>query len=195
MRVIEAEIDACVGAVLLARVVIARYGQRDAMDWWNDESLTPSGTFVMQRLFPRTAPWVQAETAIEAATLRHEDLVPQPARVTLFRLPPLLESTVRKSLLSLKRTGSDQRLIAQLQIVDVRQPLAETICALGVTTRQDIDAIQTGAAPTTVLALGSIQREQLEAGDEARKIVQRLAAGYALGSRGNLVVPFYELGR
>ncbi len=117
--------------VLQARAIVARFGQRDALAWWDDESLMPSGEFVMNRLFPRTASYAQAEVAIEAATLRHQALLPQPGRITLFRLPPLLESAVRQHFLSVKREVCDHPLTSQMDVLGVRQPLVDALLAQG----------------------------------------------------------------
>lgn len=184
--------EAGLDAILWARAVIARFGERDVMAWWDDESLMPSGAFVMNRLFPRTAAFAQTEVAIEAATLRHQTLVPQAARVTLFRLPPLLESTVRQRLLSLKREGGDQLLKSLASGIDVQQSLAEVLVAAGVIDSHNLDAIRAMPVTGNTLALGTLQAGQMDFGSDVSTIVQRLAAGYTLGSRGNIVIPYYE---
>ena len=162
------------------------------MAWWDDESLMESGEFVMNRLFPRTARYAQAEVAIEAATLRHQTLLPQPGRITLFRLPPLLESAVRQHFLKVKREEPNHPLTSQMDTVDVRQPLADALLTLGLIDQANLDIVKTKSTDGNTLMTGTIEPGQLGMDLEIGPIVQRLAAGYTLGSRGSLVIPFYE---
>ena len=59
-------------AILGLRLLIARAANRDSLAWWDDESLTPPGGFLLERVFP-TAPALAARSlALAAAVARHE---------------------------------------------------------------------------------------------------------------------------
>ena len=60
------------GAILGLRLLIARAANRDSLAWWDDESLTPPGGFLLERVFP-TAPALAARSlALAAAVARHQ---------------------------------------------------------------------------------------------------------------------------
>ena len=60
------------GAILGLRLLIARAANRDSLAWWDDDSLTPPGGFLLERVFP-TAPALAARSlALAAAVARHQ---------------------------------------------------------------------------------------------------------------------------
>ena len=57
---------------LKIQLLIARAGQNDSLRWWEDDSLTEAGSYILERLFP-FAPQIQGrKLALAAAKVRHE---------------------------------------------------------------------------------------------------------------------------
>lgn len=54
------------------RFCIARAGQNDSMGWWEDDSLTTTGAYLLERIFPGAPAITGRKLALTAANLRHE---------------------------------------------------------------------------------------------------------------------------
>ena len=79
--------DEDVESILAIRLLIARAGNRDSLGWWDDDSLSVSAEFVLQRMFPVEPPLAGRRLALEAAFARHQALAPaDPHIVHLYRL-------------------------------------------------------------------------------------------------------------
>jgi len=58
--------------ILQLQLIIARAGQKDSLRWWEDDSLTEAGAYLLERIFP-FAPHIQGrKLALRAAKNRHE---------------------------------------------------------------------------------------------------------------------------
>ena len=53
--------------IIQLRLLIARAAQKDSLHWWEDESLTQAGVFLVERLFIMDASETARKLAIEAA--------------------------------------------------------------------------------------------------------------------------------
>lgn len=53
------------------RIIIARAGQNDCLRWWEDESLTANGAYILERIFPGAPAITGRNLALAAATIRH----------------------------------------------------------------------------------------------------------------------------
>lgn len=58
--------------LLRLRTVIARAAQKDSLQWWEDESLTSQGAFLLERIFPGAPGQSGRNLALGAATMRHQ---------------------------------------------------------------------------------------------------------------------------
>ncbi len=58
--------------ILQLRLLIARTANKDSLAWWDDESLTPSGRYLLERLFPMAPPLAGRSLALSAAQARHQ---------------------------------------------------------------------------------------------------------------------------
>lgn len=58
--------------LLRLRTVIARAAQKDSLQWWEDESLTSQGSFLLERIFPGAPALSGRNLALGAATIRHQ---------------------------------------------------------------------------------------------------------------------------
>ncbi len=59
--------------LLHLQLLIARAGQRDSLQWWDDESLTSSGAYVVERVFVGAPQLTAQRLALRAAVSRHTD--------------------------------------------------------------------------------------------------------------------------
>ncbi len=67
--------------ILQLQLLIARAGQNDSMRWWEDDSLTDSGGYLLERLFP-FAPHTQGrKLALLSAKNRHDAVLGIEAQV------------------------------------------------------------------------------------------------------------------
>lgn len=82
------EIDSATAhTILRLRVLIARAAQPDSLQWWQDQSLTQDGMYVVERLFARNPKWAAAHLAIASSRARHWAAIPREPNVThLFDL-------------------------------------------------------------------------------------------------------------
>ena len=65
--------------VLSLRLLIARAANKDSLAWWDDESLTTHGGFLLERIFPMAPPLAARSLALAAASARHHAACPPPA--------------------------------------------------------------------------------------------------------------------
>ncbi len=73
--------------ILSLQLWLARAGQKDSLAWWEAESLTSSGEYVLGRLFPAIPTLAGRQLALAAARARHENaFADDPDALHLFRL-------------------------------------------------------------------------------------------------------------
>lgn len=58
--------------ILRLRLLIARAANKDGLNWWDDEALTPAAQFILDRTFPIAPPLAARSLALQAAFNRHE---------------------------------------------------------------------------------------------------------------------------
>lgn len=81
-------IEATEGLVKL-RLLIARAAQKDSLHWWEDESLTQAGGYLVERLFIMDTNETARKLAMEAAKTRyHMSFGDDKTKLHLFRLDP-----------------------------------------------------------------------------------------------------------
>ncbi len=74
--------------LLKLRLVVARYGEADRMNWWNTQGvLGPLGKTVYARGFPRTFAFAQARVVFAVARSRTQELWSPAGCATLWSLP------------------------------------------------------------------------------------------------------------
>ncbi|MGQ9910668.1 MAG: BrxE family protein [Candidatus Flexifilum sp.] len=73
--------------LLLLQLLVARAGQRDSLQWWDDESLTVSGAYVVERVFVGAPRCTARRLALRAAAKRHAAMLADRSdAIHLFRL-------------------------------------------------------------------------------------------------------------
>lgn len=73
--------------ILSLRLLIARAANKDSLAWWDDESLTLSADFLLERLFPVAPALAARSLALRAAQARHQAAcAPYKRALHLYRL-------------------------------------------------------------------------------------------------------------
>ncbi len=73
--------------ILGFRLLIARAASKDSLAWWDDESLTPHASFLLERIFPTAPPLAARSLALAAALARHQAACPANSEALhLYRL-------------------------------------------------------------------------------------------------------------
>lgn len=84
---------------------IARIGQSDWLSWWDCHALTPTGDYVVPRLFRRTPELSAAHVAFMAARTEHERRLPEERMVHLFDFGEAREGAFERWLIARKSDG------------------------------------------------------------------------------------------
>lgn len=179
-------------ALLLVRLNVAAFGEAECLGWWESHALDEAGTYVLGRLFPRTASWVALELSIEAARRRQDDLLGSIAgAVHLFNLGGAVEATIQARIHAYK---SGERQVP-LSLTPAARPqngveLREALIAL-----VGADLVARAEAATgsgdTLLPMGTIG-EGVDSAVMARH-GRTLAAGYVRSTRTRLIVPYLSV--
>lgn len=165
-----------------ARAVVARAGESDCLKWWDSEALSEPGSFVLGRLFRRTASRVGVSMACAAAEARHRDACPK-GSIGLFDLGSNLEE-------ELQEEGRQVKLPAMTPIRSGTE-LMSRLQSVGVG-----DIAQ--GAPGSSVGPGPVQVGQVSE-KEARELprvlsrLPQLLAAYCRGETGNPVFPYLEV--
>ena len=75
------------GIILRLRLLIARAASKDSLAWWEDHSLTPEASFVLERIFPMQPDLAARNLALAEALARHQAACPSSRGIVhLYRL-------------------------------------------------------------------------------------------------------------
>jgi hypothetical protein len=175
------------------RLVVAAIGEKDRRGWWNSELLNDSGRFLYEQNFPRSAPFAQARAAFRVAQLACDEALGIERSATgpqvchLFRLPPDVEDAFeneRDRWLDEAQAWEDT-FEGVFALASDRWPQALGELA-GL--EEALESWGESQKPQTAKALRLPDAHQLGP-DE----LLRLAAGFACGRAGTLVVPYLQL--
>lgn len=112
--------------ILSLQLLIARAAQKDSLKWWEDDSLTPSGKYLLERLFIIDADETGRKLAIEAAKVRFQAAFGNEKKVLhLFHLDQTGE--VEYSLQGIRLSSMPISLRPIQSIDDLRHVLREQI--------------------------------------------------------------------
>lgn len=172
--------------LLKLRLVVARYGEMDVAGWWNTRGLLGrQGKVVLQRGFPQTHYFAQAQVLFAVARGRCEAVFSAPASITLWSLPGELEDRF------------DSRWSHWLDHRADWEPFFERLEQVGsddlTATLQSFGLVDEGMVQATETLRRSAQGNAvqlpaaMQLGDE---MLGMLAAGFARGEHGKLAVPY-----
>jgi len=175
------------------RLVVAAIGEKDRRGWWNSEVLNDAGRFLYEQNFPRSGPFAQARAAFRVAQLACDEAMGIERSATgpqvchLFRLPPEVEDAFE---------NERNRWLDQAQDWE---GTFEGVFALA-SDRWPHDLCELAGLEGGLIAWGESQKPQTAKAlrlADARQLgpdeLLRLAAGFACGRAGTLVVPYLQL--
>jgi hypothetical protein len=139
--------------LLSLRLLIARAAQKDSLSWWEDESLTQAGNFLMERLFIMDTTESARKLAIEAAKTRY--------RMAFGENGPKLH------LFQLDQRGQVEYELEDVRYSEIEIPV-EPIASLD-TLRQELLAITGTPMPYEIVGPGINNQLEIRMKDISRK--------------------------
>jgi len=171
------------------RLAVARYGEMDRAGWWNTRGVMGTqGQTLIERGFPRTHTLVQSRIVFAVAKARCSQVFSAPETVTLWDVPAELEDQFESRWSEwLQQEDKWKRFVERVDEV-MDGGLLDGLMSLGLID----EAHRTRAADAQTAE--SARSVRVGSGEEVDlDLLALLAAGFAVGQAGNLVVPFATL--
>jgi len=172
--------------LLKLRLVVARFGEMDAAEWWNTKGvLSRLGSSVFARGFPRTDLFAQGKTVFEVARLRCQEVFNPPGAITLWDLPPQAEDIFESEW----RSWCADRdawlpFFGRLQTLN-REDLFVAFNEAGLFASDQQEAVRKLRRGTEGRSIPITGHKSLDDG-----LVDLLALGFCKGAKRELLVPF-----
>lgn len=184
------------------RIMIARLGERDLLNWWDSEALTPAGRIVLGRLFPRTGLWAAAELAMETAGAMHRSMMPHSGAYNLFYLGESIEQQLTRIIHRQKVpvsvfTNHCVHIEEILNRLTVGECPADWITFLtgqlagGKPDSRTVASWQKKVVSGTVCV--SENTEAPVTVSQWNALLDRLLAGYTISDPGKLIMPYFTV--
>ena len=171
------------------RLVVARFGEMDLLQWWNTQGMLGSrGAVVLRRGFPTTHYFAQARVVFAVARSRCAALFSPPGCMTLWNLPAELEDQFEEQWQSwLDELDTWTPLFEQLTAQKDTDLLAflEQLELLSPAHREAVTKLRRSAENRAVPLTG--------VHEPADDILTLLAAGFSRGERGAPAIPYARL--
>jgi hypothetical protein len=167
--------------LLRLRLLIARAAQKDSLSWWEDESLTQAGNFLMERLFIMDTNEIARKLAMEAAKTRY--------RMAFGEYDPKLH------LFQLDQRGQIEYELRDLRYSEIEIPV-EPITSLNML-RQELLTITDTPMPYEIVGPGTYNQLEIRMKDASRKapileVAKTLAWACLESSPGKPVFPYIQ---
>ena len=170
--------------LLKLRLVVARYGEMDRAGWWNTRVLGPQGKVVIERGFPRTQALARARLAFRVARARCSDVLTKPDAFSLWSLPAQLEDRFEERWFKWLEEDGWTAIIERLG--EPEGSLTEQLQTLDLIGQNHIEALNKLGGPRTGEHMVAVsEKEEVDT-----DVLALLAAGFAKGEQGRLVVPY-----
>lgn len=174
------------GALLEARLWVARLGESDVQGWWRtDGILGPDGAFVGPRVLPRTHATARARIAFAVASHACNERHPDREVHHLFRVDPVTED--RLDALLVERLADKSfwgKIIAKLEAVTAEADPGDVLIGSETVGREDLEVVGE-------LDLGPAGRSlQVPSKKSPEEQLRLLVAGFVRAQPKTLVVPY-----
>lgn len=178
--------DSLLDRLFRLRLTVARYGEMDRSEWWNTQGVLGSrGKVVLERGFPKTAPLARARVVFSVAQSRCASVFADAGKVTLWNLPAELEDQFTSHWSKwLSNSLQWDNFIEDIDSA-TEDGLTRGLLALGIVKEIHIEQASKAKDQKESHSAHVLNVEEIDA--DALSI---LAAGFALGDAGHLVVPF-----
>jgi len=166
---------------------IARIGQADWLAWWDCHALSPTGDYVVGRLFRRTPQFSAAHVAFLAARTEHRRRLPKERLVHLFDFGEAHEGTFERWLIARKSDGWTPDAEPPTPTGATKDDSGAALKAAGLSVN--------GSEPVDgqAILLETVEERVLEDPAEVLKLARRLAAAYGASRKGKLVAPYIRV--
>jgi len=177
--------------ILIIRTLVARAGEKDNLAWWDSDALSEAGSYVLRRLFPRSAARAGVRLAIEAATIRHRTVLGEQKVLSLFCLGEPWDSLVDGRI---ERRYGGPNLPRVPESLQWASDLAAALKEGGLLTDSDWEAPESlELFESNTLEIGQVRDAHGLLPEEINRLASRLAVSYARGEKGRLVVPYLRI--
>lgn len=167
------------------RRAVARIGEADWLSWWDCHALTPTGDYVVSRLFRRTPELSAAHVAFMAARAEHQRLLPKERVVHLFDFGEAQEGAFERWLVARKADGWKPNGSLQGPTEDSKQDTRRALKAVGVS----LGGARAAEGQTTVL-IETVDADVLESPAASMDLARRLAEAYGSSASDKLIAPY-----
>ena len=181
--------------ILLARIQIARIGEKDLYNWWDVEAQSEGGLYALKRLFKNTYYWAAMEISMRSSISKIEGIIKEGNDYFhLFNLTPEINSKIWNLFFQLKRENKDhesyflefnnEKYIFEkiLQNFDISDDILEKI-----------RKAQKELINPSIVVLGTLKKEDLDKIEKNEEVLKLLIAGFSLGSNSKLIIPTYRI--
>lgn len=166
------------------RRAIARIGQSDWLSWWDCHALTPTGDYVVPRLFRRTRELSAAHVAFVAARAEHERYLPKERVVHLFDFGEAKEGAFERWLVARKRDGWTPENPLPGPTEESRQDTERALKAVGLFGRS------ARSHAGQVVLVETVDADVLENPATILELAHRLAGSYSASGPGRFCAPY-----
>ncbi len=169
------------------RRAIARIGQSDWLSWWDCHALTPTGDYVVPRLFRRTPELSAAHVAFMAARTEHERRLPEERVIHLFDFGEAREGAFERWLIARKSDGWRPGRSLPGPAADSKQDTQRALKAVGL----PVDGVRSAEGRT--LLVDTVDAGVLESATASLELARRLAEAYSASDVGGFVAPYVRV--
>lgn len=175
--------------LLQLRLVVARFGEMDRAKWWNTKQLGHFGAMALARGMPRSHEFAQARSVFAVARARCAAHFSLAGTITLWDLPADVEDEFDSCWAGwLSEPGRWRPVFSRVESDD-ENDLIRAIVNAGLA-ESAIEARALGLAPNETMT--GVDLGKIDLSD--RRQMALLAAAFAIGRQGELVVPFGRAG-
>lgn len=177
--------------ILTLRTIVARAGEKESLGWWDSDALSSAGSYILQRLFPRSAAWAGIRLAIEAATIRHRATLGDQPALSLFRLGEEWDSLVKGRLEQSYDRVKPPSISGSVQSPTELRAVLEECGDFNLGNWAAPDLLELFESRT--IEVGQVRDPRSLSPEEMIRWTSILAASYATGEKGRLVVPYIRV--
>ena len=178
--------------ILLARIQIARIGEKDLYNWWDVEAQSEGGLYALKRLFKNTYYWAAMEISMRSAISKIEGIIKDGNDYFhLFNLTPEINSKIWNLFFQLKRENKEHESYF-LEFNNEKYIFEEILKNFDISDEilKKIRKAQKDLINPSIVVLGTLKKEDLDKNEEGLKL---LIAGFTLGSNSKLIIPTYRI--
>lgn len=181
--------------IFLARIQIARIGEKDLYNWWDVEAQSEGGLYALKRLFKNTYYWAAMEISMRSAISKIEGIIKKGNDYFhLFNLTPEINSKIWNLFFQLKKENKDPEFYF-LEFNNEKYSVDKILQNFDISDEiiEKIKKAQKDLINPSIVVLGTLKKEDLEKLDENKEILKLLIAGFIFGSNSKLIIPTYRL--